>query len=213
MVYILPQNFVWARGVGGAQLSACLVKGKPTTKTLEARTITAAWFSKCLAGRFYADIKCISNPNLKSALQPYTKDMTQPSDVTKIEDWEHLPLFALSSAEAPHSRFCVNLFDWDGFEQRLRMHHQQRCAQNKQKRLAFANWATPIARDFIEQEMGRSLAERSDGRSRLDTLPRQIHDQENYQGVLNPRWIETLMGVPISWVSAASLFTSQPKQP
>jgi len=61
------------------------------------------------------------------------------------------------------------------------------------------NWTTPIARDCYEIEMNQQIPNRKDGKSRMDTMPRQIHHQENYRGKLNPRWVEMLMGLPIGW--------------
>lgn len=61
------------------------------------------------------------------------------------------------------------------------------------------NWTTPIARDCFEIEMNHQIPNRKDGKHRLDTMPRQIHHQENYRGKLNPRWVEMLMGLPIGW--------------
>ena len=60
-------------------------------------------------------------------------------------------------------------------------------------------WTTPIARDCYEIEMNQQIPNRKDGKSRMDTMPRQIHHQENYRGKLNPRWVEMLMGLPIGW--------------
>ena len=61
------------------------------------------------------------------------------------------------------------------------------------------NWTTPISRDCYEIAMAAPLSERQDGRSRMDTMPRQVHHQGKYMGKLNPRWVETLMGLPIGW--------------
>lgn len=36
-------------------------------------------------------------------------------------------------------------------------------------------------------------------KKRMDTTPRQVHHQEGYRGKLNPRWVETLMGLPVGW--------------
>jgi len=60
-------------------------------------------------------------------------------------------------------------------------------------------WTTPIARDCFEIEMNFQIPTRKDGKHRLDTMPRQIHHQEGYRGKLNPRWVETLMGIPVGW--------------
>lgn len=61
------------------------------------------------------------------------------------------------------------------------------------------NWTTPIVRDYMEISMMTPLSQRKDGRGRLDTMPRQVHYETQYRGKLNPRWVETLMGLPIGW--------------
>lgn len=61
-------------------------------------------------------------------------------------------------------------------------------------------WATPTARDHLESAQKAPYPERKDGKSRLDLMPRQVLHQEGYAGVLNPRWVEVLMGLPIGWV-------------
>ena len=52
--------------------------------------------------------------------------------------------------------------------------------------------------------MSRALKPRADGSLRNDTLPRQIHEETGYSGQLNPRWVETLMGLPMGWVMPSS---------
>lgn len=68
-----------------------------------------------------------------------------------------------------------------------------------QGQILLQKWTTPIARDSLEIEMNHQIPVRKDGKHRLDTMPRQIHHQEGYKGKLNPRWVETLMGLPIGW--------------
>ena len=86
----------------------------------------------------------------------------------------------------------------DHFQRRLKLKKQlglqgQITIQRAKK------WTTPITRDFYEIEMKKKLPPRSDGKGRIDTMPRQVHDAENYRGKLNPRWVELLMGLPIGW--------------
>ena len=61
------------------------------------------------------------------------------------------------------------------------------------------DWTTPISRDCYEIAMNHQIPIRKDGKTRLDTMPRQVHHQEGYKGKLNPRWVETLMGLPVGW--------------
>lgn len=60
-------------------------------------------------------------------------------------------------------------------------------------------WTTPTARDHYESTMKRETPPRKDGRLRMDTMPRQVHHEEGYKGRLNPRFVETLMGIPVGW--------------
>jgi len=62
-------------------------------------------------------------------------------------------------------------------------------------------WTTPISRDSMEITINKKLPTRKDGKQRMDTMPRQVHSEANYTGKLNPRWVETLMGVPVGWTS------------
>jgi hypothetical protein len=62
------------------------------------------------------------------------------------------------------------------------------------------NWTTPNTRDYIDASLKKDLPTRKDGKSRDDHLPRQVLHDEGYRGKLNPRWVETLMGLPVGWV-------------
>ena len=59
-------------------------------------------------------------------------------------------------------------------------------------------WTTPVTQDYKNAKMSKKIPDRKDKKERLDSLPRQVH-HGTYQGKLNPRWVETLMGVPIGW--------------
>ena len=58
------------------------------------------------------------------------------------------------------------------------------------------NWATPLARDY-KGRCPKSTQEDPTKRTR-NYLPDQAH-MNTYRGKLNPRWVETLMGLPIGW--------------
>jgi len=60
-------------------------------------------------------------------------------------------------------------------------------------------WFTPVARDGKDARLRKQPVDRKDGKTRLDGLPRVVLHEENYRGYLNPRWVETLMGVPVGW--------------
>jgi len=55
-------------------------------------------------------------------------------------------------------------------------------------------WGTPNARDWMGAP-GQGCQERGGHRA---SLPGQIKKTEN-SGKLNPRWVETLMGLPVGW--------------
>lgn len=61
---------------------------------------------------------------------------------------------------------------------------------------AVKNWATPVARDF--RAPGRIRMERTGSKSG-DPLPQQVG------GILNPNWVEWLMGWPIGWTDLKPL--------
>lgn len=62
-----------------------------------------------------------------------------------------------------------------------------------------SDWTTPTARDYADASMMRQAPDRADGKTRLDLMPRQVHHETGYTGALNPRWVETLMGLPVGW--------------
>ena len=57
-------------------------------------------------------------------------------------------------------------------------------------------WATPAARDF-KGHYSRRCQESPEKETR-NLLPDQAHEG-TYRGKLNPRWVETLMGLPVGW--------------
>lgn len=73
-------------------------------------------------------------------------------------------------------------------------------------------WASPIVRDYFEATMMKELPPRKSGARRLDTISRQVHCVTDYTGKLNPRWVETLMGLPVGWTmpSCATPWTIEP---
>jgi len=58
------------------------------------------------------------------------------------------------------------------------------------------SWATPTARD---NKSGRGNANRE-----YSELTPQVERQQS--GKLNPRWVETLMGLPVGWVMPSCQF-------
>lgn len=122
-------------------------------------------------------------------------------------------------------------------------YYRRRSAIGKQidinGQVLLSQWATPTAREHKNACLSKPISPRKDGRTRLDTMAAQIHNQElrnwstptsrdykgkypqwiqedptrltrsllpdqahmgTYKGKLNPRWVETLMGLPVGWV-------------
>lgn len=64
-------------------------------------------------------------------------------------------------------------------------------------------WVTPAARDWKDTPGMKRV--RSDGRSRVDQLARQVYARDNLgggDGTLNPAWVEWLMGFPAGWLDS-----------
>jgi len=61
------------------------------------------------------------------------------------------------------------------------------------------NWATPASRDWKGH-----YPKASQERKKRSLLPDQVH-MDTYRGHLNPRWVETLMGLPIGWTMPSCL--------
>lgn len=59
------------------------------------------------------------------------------------------------------------------------------------------SWNTPCARDWAGYPSVETMAERK-AKGWGTSLPNQAH-QGTYKGQLNPRWMETLMGLPVGW--------------
>ena len=60
-----------------------------------------------------------------------------------------------------------------------------------------ANWSTPTSRDY--KGIYPQWSQESEKEPRRTYLPDQAHCN-TYKGRLNPRWVETLMGLPVGWV-------------
>jgi len=59
-------------------------------------------------------------------------------------------------------------------------------------------WATPTTRDHKDTP-GMSPTS-VDGRNRVDQLARQVYHRDGEAGgLLNPYWVEVLMGYPMGW--------------
>jgi len=59
------------------------------------------------------------------------------------------------------------------------------------------NWGSPTTRDYKDATLTKLLMNE---KYQLRQLPSQVLHIAQFQGALNPRWVETLMGLPIGWV-------------
>jgi len=64
------------------------------------------------------------------------------------------------------------------------------------------SWLTPVVGD-AHLSLTKPLS-RYEGAERINTLLRQVSEEHDYSGQLNPRWVETLMGLPMGWVMPSS---------
>ena len=74
------------------------------------------------------------------------------------------------------------------------------CQAYKEAQAEANQWATPQSRDFRSAE---GNAERFSNPDRSKNLNDQMITQTS--GKLNPRWVETLMGLPVGWVMPSCL--------
>jgi len=65
------------------------------------------------------------------------------------------------------------------------------------------SWLTPIVGD-AHLSLTKPLS-KYEGAERINTLLRQVSEEQDYSGQLNPRWVENLMGLPIGWVLPSCL--------
>ena len=79
--------------------------------------------------------------------------------------------------------------DWKG--------PQGRAYKNQSLDLPAQAWATPTARDY--KGFYPKWCQESESKRTRSQLPDQAH-RGTYKGQLNPRWVETLMGLPVGWV-------------
>ena len=88
----------------------------------------------------------------------------------------------------------IKLESWQTWVKLKRAEYKKRNTQPKKPM-----WPTPTVRDHFDLKMTKAMPERKDGKSRLDVLGRLLHHLTGYRGRVNPRWVETLMGLPVGW--------------
>ena len=58
-------------------------------------------------------------------------------------------------------------------------------------------WTTPTARDYKDATIHHSVPPQ--GEKPREGMSSQVMRETQYKGVLNPRWVEVLMGLPVGW--------------
>ena len=100
---------------------------------------------------------------------------------------------------------------WLARAEQLKAKHQNGNGAGMPLTVASAMWCTPTTRDW--KDTSGMTYTRKDGRSRVDLLPRQVFYAHSHQDqttsrdggdgsetvVLNPPFVEALMGLPIGW--------------
>ena len=95
-----------------------------------------------------------------------------------------------------------------GLHRTLTLQMQVDCLQPTPRREALSNtsgnlqgsqWGTPTTRDWKDIKLNQETKPKKDGKRRINMMTQQIHIETGYKGKLNPRWVETLMGLPIGW--------------
>ena len=118
----------------------------------------------------------------------------------------------------PEPRFCsMSSASWNAWvtEQRLDYFQRKNAVPHTHEGVRLS-WPTPTTRDCKDTGDLSKSDYRKDGKLRKDVLPRavslnsrgyygpagQVNISMNgsHQELLNPRWVEALMGIPIGWV-------------
>ena len=82
------------------------------------------------------------------------------------------------------------LSSWKEKTKHIRKSYREREEKSKEK-----SWSTPLSRDYKGH-----CSKESQEKYKRHSLPEQAHSN-TFLGKLNPRWVETLMGVPIGWTA------------
>ena len=119
----------------------------------------------------------------------FVKNYVKSIDASLKLDKAPLDLFLYKAPDQ-----FIKLESWSSWVKLKRVEYKKRNTPSIKP-----NWATPNTRDYIELNMKIARQPRKDGRSRIDQLTRQLHHLTAYKGRVNPRWVETLMGLPVGW--------------
>jgi hypothetical protein len=87
----------------------------------------------------------------------------------------------------------TSLDSWKEKTKHIKKSYKEREEKSKKK-----FWSTPLSRDYKGH-----CSKESQEKYKRHSLPEQAHSN-TFLGKLNPRWVETLMGIPIGWTAPLS---------
>jgi len=156
----------------------------------------SAFCAKNLIGRILKDTVLIKIKD-EAVLKTYCGLAHIPLETNNGEcDWEGLPLFRVVGPLSTSRKHCMlSPQRWGVWDAELRGVYRERVRHEARQ----SHWATPVVGD-AHLSMTKPLVLDKNGDARINTTLRQVCDAENYQGQLNPRWVEVLMGLPCGWV-------------
>lgn len=99
--------------------------------------------------------------------------------------------FYLDGQCIPLKRKTKELTSLDSWKEKTK--HIKKSYKEREEKSKKKFWSTPLSRDYKGH-----CSKESQERYKRHSLPEQAHSN-TFLGKLNPRWVETLMGVPIGW--------------
>lgn len=129
----------------------------------------------------------------------------QAEKVAQVQPTQHQEAQSSSSGNHQGSRWATPTAGTKDHDSATVHSHLRRLKMGKQVSLAgqilidmnsHANWTTPTTRDY--KGMYPQWSQESENKLTRSLLPDQAHSG-TYKGKLNPRWVETLMGLPVGW--------------
>jgi len=148
----------------------------------------------------FTEATSVLKPHIEGSVHS-TSHTAEPTNV-----WEDLPLFC-TAQEVSHLFFCkMSEPYWTEWDISVSSSFKKRC---RAIRVCENRWATPTVRDFLDSNLHYALPLRKDGKTRMDGVARQALHISNYEGPLNPRWLEPIMGIQIGWVRPSHTLKSK----
>jgi len=135
---------------------------------------------------------------VRQGFQDRSRGMKGQQESLTIAVVKHAANWPTASVCGNHNRIGASPTSGDGFATAVLKHGQAAPASINTSGSRQGFWATPNARD-PKGAQGRmaKLGQMSDLPSQTEVAPTGQWNRAN--GKLNPRWVETLMGLPIGW--------------